>query len=77
VSEAVAQIVAQLSTLSQQERAELAHAVLRSLEPEEPGAEEAWDQELARRVARIRTGEVTGIPADQVFAAAHQKRQPE
>ena len=43
MSDAVAQIVAQLNTLSQQERAALAHAVLLSLEPEDPDAEDAWD----------------------------------
>lgn len=68
MSETVAQIVAQLGGLSQQERAALAHAVLLSLEPEDPDAEEAWDKELARRAARIRNGEATGIPAEQVFA---------
>jgi putative addiction module component (TIGR02574 family) len=68
VTEAVARIVAQLDRLSQEERAELARAVLLSLEPEDPDAEEAWDRELARRVARIRSGEAVGIPAEQVFA---------
>jgi putative addiction module component (TIGR02574 family) len=67
MSEAVAQIVAQLSSLSQQDRAALAHAVLLSLEPDDPDAEEAWDKELVRRAARIRSGEATGIPAEQVF----------
>ncbi len=67
MSEAVARIVAQLGGLSQQERAELAQAVLRSLEPDEPNVEEAWDQELARRVARIRSGEAVGIPVEQVL----------
>jgi putative addiction module component (TIGR02574 family) len=68
MTEAVARIAAQLDGLSQQERAELAQVVLLSLEPDEPGAEEAWDQELARRVARIRSGEAVGIPVEQVFA---------
>jgi putative addiction module component (TIGR02574 family) len=68
MSEAVAQIVAQLGTLSQQERAELAHAVLLTLEPEDPGAEEAWNRELARRVADIRSGHAVGVPAEQVIA---------
>lgn len=68
MSEAVAQIVAQLNKLSQQERAELARAVLLSLEPEDPDAEEAWNREVARRTARIRSGEAVGIPAEQVFA---------
>ncbi len=68
MTETVAQIVAQLSSLSQQERAELARLVLLSLEPEEADVAEAWNQELARRVARIRSGEAVGIPAEQVFA---------
>jgi putative addiction module component (TIGR02574 family) len=68
MSETLSQIVAQLGGLSQQERAALAHAVLLSLEPEDVDAEEAWDKELVRRAARIRSGEATGIPAEQVFA---------
>jgi putative addiction module component (TIGR02574 family) len=68
MTEAVARIATQLDGLSQQERAELARIVLLSLEPEEPGVEEAWDRELDRRVARIRSGEVAGTPAEQVFA---------
>jgi putative addiction module component (TIGR02574 family) len=68
MSETVAQIVAQLGGLSRQERAALARAVLLSLEPEDPDVEEAWDKELARRAARIRSGEASGIPAEQVFA---------
>jgi putative addiction module component (TIGR02574 family) len=68
MTEAVTRIVAQLNGLSQEERAELAQVVLRSLEPEESGAEEAWDDELGRRVARIRSGDAEGAPAEQVFA---------
>jgi len=68
MSEAAAQIVAQLGSLSQQESADLAYAVLLSLEPAEPGAEEAWDRELTRRAERIRNGEATGVAAGQVFA---------
>jgi hypothetical protein len=68
MSEAVAQIVAQLGSLSQQERADLAYAVLLSLKPIEPGAEEARDRELTRRAERIRSGEVIDTPAEQVFA---------
>lgn len=56
MSEAVAQIIAQLGRLTLQERAAQARAVLLSLEPEGPGAEAAWDEELARRAARIRNG---------------------
>ena len=68
MSETVAQILAQIDTLSPQERAELAQAVLRSLEPEEPDVLEAWDEELARRLARLQSGQAVEIPAEQVFA---------
>jgi putative addiction module component (TIGR02574 family) len=68
MSEAVMHILAQVDALSQQERAELAHAVLCTLEPEEPGAAEAWEEELARRVARLHRGEATEVPAEQIFA---------
>ena len=69
MSEAVARILAQVEALPLQERADLAYAVLCSLEPEDPGAAEAWDAELARRVARLRSGQAVAIPAEQVFAA--------
>ena len=55
-------------TLSDRERAELAHKLLISLDgvPDE-GTEEAWDQEIAKRVQKIRDGTAKGRPADQVF----------
>ena len=68
MSEEVAAIVAQLGRMSVTDRAELAYQVLLSLEPEEAGAQETWGEELARRVARIKSGDAVGIPADDVFA---------
>lgn len=73
MSETVARIVAQLDALSPQERAELAHAVLRSLEAEEPDAAAAWDEELGRRVARLHSGQAVEVPAEQVFASWRRK----
>lgn len=74
MTEAVAQILERLPTLTQSERAELACAFLRSLEPDDPDAEAAWEVELARRVAEIRNGQAEGRPADQVFAALREQR---
>ncbi len=74
MSETVVQILAQVEALSPQERAELAYAVLCSLEPEEPGAAEAWEEELARRVARLRRGQAVEVPAEQVFAKWRRDR---
>jgi len=68
MSEAVERILTQLDALSPQVRAELVHAILRSLEPEEPGVAEAWDEELARRLARLSNGQATEVSAQQVFA---------
>ena len=64
----VDQLAQDALTLSDQERAELAHKLLISLDgvPDE-GAEEAWDQEIAKRVQKIRDGTAKGRPADQVF----------
>ena len=67
MTEAVKQWKAQLQQLSPPERAELAHFLLESLEPEDEGAAEAWDAEVARRVAEIRAGGAAGKPADQLF----------
>ena len=74
MSEVVTQILTHMPHLSQQERAELAYAFLCSLEPEEEGAAEAWDAELSRRMAEIRTGQASGKPAAQLFAELRRKR---
>jgi hypothetical protein len=75
MSDAVAQIVAQLNGLSQEERADLACAVLSSLEQIDPDAEEAWSQELRCRAERIYSGAAIGISAEQVFADWRRQRQ--
>jgi putative addiction module component (TIGR02574 family) len=74
MSETVAHILAHLDQLSQQERADLAYAFLCSLEPEEEGVTEAWNAELSRRVAEIRSGQAVGRPAEQLFAELRGKR---
>jgi putative addiction module component (TIGR02574 family) len=73
MSEAVAEVLSRLSHLSQQERAELAYALLLSLEPEENGPDAACESELTRRVNEIREGRARGIPAEQWFAALRSK----
>jgi putative addiction module component (TIGR02574 family) len=59
MSEAVTQILTHIDHLSQQERADLAYAFLCSLEPDEEEVAEAWDAELSRRLAEIRSGKAT------------------
>ncbi len=63
----VDQLAQDALTLSDRERAELAHKLLVSLDgiPDE-GAEEAWDQEIASRVQKIREGGRQGSAAQDV-----------
>ena len=69
MEETVEQLKGQLGQLPRQERAELAHFLLCSLEQEaEAEADTEWEVELARRVADIQSGKVVGTPAAQVFA---------
>lgn len=64
----VERLRSEASSLSLGERAELAHFLIQSLESEgDDDAETAWDAELERRVAGIRAGTATGIPAEEVF----------
>ncbi len=51
----------------------LAYRLVASVEPDpEPGAEEAWRDELARRIARFDAGECRPVPAVEVFARLRQ-----
>jgi putative addiction module component (TIGR02574 family) len=74
MTEAAEKLKAQLSQLSTQERAELAHFLIHSLdEAVDADAEAAWDTELARRMEEIRSGNAVGEPADKVFAELRKK----
>lgn len=54
-------------TLPEADRAEVAGALLNSLEPvEEADIESAWRQEVAARVAALDAGEVETIPWSEV-----------
>ena len=61
------------SSLPAPQRAELAHFLLRSLEPEEGGWAEAWRAELGRRLEEIRSGRVAGVPAEEVLGRLRER----
>jgi putative addiction module component (TIGR02574 family) len=64
----------QLAALTAQERAELAHLLILSLDQEgDADAEAAWDAELRRRAAEIKSGDAVGRPAGQVFAELRER----
>ena len=51
------------------QRVSLAYRLLVSVEPDpEPGADAAWDAEIARRIARFDAGASQAVAASEVFA---------
>jgi putative addiction module component (TIGR02574 family) len=68
IAATIEQLTQDALTLSETERAHLAHTLLQSLEPtSESGVDEAWDAEVARRLEQVRQGTPQGRPADEVF----------
>ena len=53
--------------LPRAERARLAERLIASLD-EDAAIEQAWAEEIRRRVEELRTGRVQPIPGEQVFA---------
>jgi putative addiction module component (TIGR02574 family) len=65
--QSVEHLKAALSALPDDQRAELAQYLLRSLEPQEEGAREEWIALAEQRMADIRAGKVVGVPAEEVL----------
>lgn len=67
------EIVASAMKLSDRERARLAQELIASLETEiEPDVEALWLAEAERRLEELRSGKVSGIPAEEAFARARR-----
>ena len=68
MSNMLAELKEKAAQLSEAERAELALALIESLDdPAEADVDEAWRVEIERRVAQVERGEVQLIPGDEVF----------
>jgi len=68
------QVKSDLLQLPTEQRAELAHVLIHSLdEGADVDAEAAWDAEVARRMEQIERGEAHGEPAETVFARLREK----
>lgn len=61
------QLEIEARNLPRDERARLAEALLASLE-DEGEIEEAWREEIRRRLDAVRDGSVEMIPAEEVYA---------
>jgi putative addiction module component (TIGR02574 family) len=69
MSEHAERFKAELTTLSLDDRAEIAEFLIDSLDREMPQDKDpALDAELRRRLAEIESGQAKGKPAEQVFA---------
>jgi len=76
MSSILAELKEKAAQLSEPERADLALALIESLDgPAEDRAvdEEAWRVEVERRVGEIDRGEVKPIPGDEVFADVRRR----
>lgn len=57
---------AEILALSESERAELAHELIKSLDgPRDLGVNEAWDQEILQRIAEVDTGQAELLDRDE------------
>ena len=61
------QLKTMLSGLPADERAELAHYLLRSLDSNEDSTRAEWLTLTEQRMAEVRAGRIVGIPAEEVL----------
>ena len=74
MSTALADLKQKAAQLEEAERAELALALIESLDGQaDAGADDAWRVEVERRIAEIDRGEVQLVPGDDVFARLRRK----
>ncbi len=61
------ELLKQALTLTEKERAELASSLIDSLDTTvDPDAEQAWQEEIARRLSDVENGKVKTIPWEEV-----------
>lgn len=74
MSDTLLELKQKAAQLPDAERAELALALIESLDgPADPDVEEAWRVEIERRIGQIDRGEVQLIPGDEVFARLRRR----
>lgn len=64
--ETLNQLRASISKLSEAERAELAYELVSSLDgPRDKGVEQAWDDEIVRRIDQVEAGDAEVLSRDE------------
>jgi putative addiction module component (TIGR02574 family) len=74
MSASLKQIEDQARALTPEDRAKLAESMLESLHAPLAEIEQAWNEEIERRVAAFDRGEIPAYPAEDVFAEARRIR---
>lgn len=65
-AETLNQLRSQISTLSNSERAALAHEIIAGLDgTRDDAVEQAWDEEIMRRLNQVETGEAQLLTRDE------------
>ena len=68
------EVIQKALRLSVEERAQVARKIISSLEPqEEAEVEVAWQKEISRRIAEIKSGSVKLVPLETVLRRAKSK----
>ena len=62
------EIIHEAEALPVEERALVVESLLLTLNRPDPTVENKWIEVAKRRMTELRTGQVKGIPADEVFA---------
>ncbi len=67
------EIIHEAEALPVEERALVVESLLLTLNRPDPTVENKWIEVAKRRMTELRTGQVKGIPADEVFAHIHRR----
>ena len=74
MARAIAEIENEIRSLPPQAQERLLHVLLEELDGSpDPGAEEAWLQEIQRRSRELDEGLVQPVPAEEVFAKLRKR----
>ena len=66
MSPEISDLLKRALALSVEERAALANTLLDSLEAANESVQEAWDEEVARRIEDLKTGKSVTVPWEQL-----------
>jgi len=66
-------IIAEVSALSEEDRAMVIDSLLRTLNPPDPDIDRAWSTLAMQRLDELRSGRVKPIPGDEVFSRIKER----